>query len=147
MPYYQKALELKPNGVGALAGRGYCYIDAKQFSSAFSSFRAALAVSPKYEPALWGMAEAYQQQGLKDKAIEAYMKYLEVYPSSAKAKKQIERLGGTVPGEDGGGGGEEPKEEPKEEPPKEEPPKEEPPKEDPTPEGGGNTPEGGGGSE
>jgi tetratricopeptide (TPR) repeat protein len=132
MTYYAKALEQKPNGVGALTGRGYCYIDTKQFSSAHSSFRAALAVSRRYEPALWGVGEAYQQQGLKEKAIEAFMDYLAASPGSAKAQKAIERLGGTVEAS--------PKEEPpKEEPPKEEPPKEEPPKEDPGA-GGGSDP-------
>jgi tetratricopeptide (TPR) repeat protein len=94
MDLYAKALEQKPNGVEALAGMGYCHIDAKQFASAFSKFRAALAVSPRYEPALRGIAEAYQQQGRKEQAIEAYKAYLEVYPDSASAKKQLERLGG-----------------------------------------------------
>ena len=94
MELYARALEQKPNGVEALAGMGYCHIDAKQFASAFSKFRAALAVSPRYEPALRGVAEAYQQQGRKEQAIEAYRAYLEVYPDSAAAKKQLERLGG-----------------------------------------------------
>src|SRR5262249_3601127 len=57
MDLYAKALELRPNGIEALVGLGYCQIDAKQFSSAFSKFRAALAVSPKYEAALRGIAE------------------------------------------------------------------------------------------
>jgi tetratricopeptide (TPR) repeat protein len=92
---YLKALELKPNGADALTGLGYCDLDAKNFRSAHNRFRAALGVSPRYEPALWGVAEAYQQQGMKDQAIEAYRKYLEVYRGSAKATKQIERLGGT----------------------------------------------------
>jgi len=108
MAYYQRALAVKPNGVAALTGVGYCYIDAKQFSSAHSSFRAALAVSRRYEPALWGVAEAYQQQGLKEKAIEAYQDYLEAYPGTQKAIKQIEKLGG--------GGGESKPPEPKPEP-------------------------------
>lgn len=94
---YARALELKPNGVEALAGLGYCQIDAKQFSSAFSKFRAALAVSPRYEPALRGIAETYQQQGRKEQAIEAYKHYLEIYPDSVAAKKQLERLGGDSP--------------------------------------------------
>jgi predicted Zn finger-like uncharacterized protein len=101
LPYYQRALAIKPNGVGALTGRGYCYLDRKEFASAHSSFRAALAVSSRYEPALWGMAELYQHQGLKDRAIEAYMRYLEVFPGTQKAIRQIERLGGAV--DDGGG--------------------------------------------
>jgi predicted Zn finger-like uncharacterized protein len=136
--YYAKALAIKPNGVGALTGRGYCYLDKAEFKSAHSSFRAALAVSSKYEPALWGVAETYQQQGNKAKAIEAYEAYLAVYPNSAKAKKQIERLGGST----------EPKpEEPKPEEPKpqggnetdpkpEEPRPEEPKPEEPKPEEG-----------
>jgi predicted Zn finger-like uncharacterized protein len=90
---YQKALEQKPNGVEALTGAGYCNLDAKQFASAFSKFRAALAVSPRYEPALSGEAETYQRQGNKEKAIEAWKRVLEVYPGSAKAKKQLDALG------------------------------------------------------
>jgi tetratricopeptide (TPR) repeat protein len=94
MELYAKALEQKPNGVEALVGMGYCHIDAKQFASAFSKFRTALMVSSRYEPALRGIAEAYQQQGRKEQAIEAYKAYLEVYPDSSAAKKQLERLGG-----------------------------------------------------
>jgi tetratricopeptide (TPR) repeat protein len=94
MELYAKALEQKPNGVEALTGLGYCHIDAKQFSSAFSNFRAALAVSPRYEAALRGVAETYQQMGRKEQAIEAYKAYLEAYPNSAAARRQLERLGG-----------------------------------------------------
>jgi predicted Zn finger-like uncharacterized protein len=108
MDLYMKALEQRPNGVEALTGMGYCHLDAKQFSSAFSKFRAALAVSSKYEPALGGVAETYQRQGNKEAAVEAWRKYLDVFPTSAKAKKQLEILGA---GEDA------PKEPPKEPPP------------------------------
>ena len=78
---------------GDPAGMGYCHLDAKQFSSAFSKFRAALAVSSRFEPALGGVAETYQRQGNKEAAIEAWRKYLDIYPTSAKAKKQLEILG------------------------------------------------------
>ncbi len=90
---YLKALEQKPNGVAALAGLGYCHINAKQFASAHSRFRSALATSPHYEPALAGIAEAYQQQGRKDDAITAWRTYLEAYPGNAKGIKGLERLG------------------------------------------------------
>ena len=95
MELFGKALEQKPNGVEALTGMGYCHLDAKQFASAFSKFRAALAVSPRYEPALGGVAETYQRQGNKEQAIEAWHRYLDVIPSSPKAKKQLEILGDT----------------------------------------------------
>ena len=105
---YQKAIELKPGSVEALTGQGFCHIDAKQFSSAFSKFRAALTISPRYEPALWGIAQAYQQQGRKQDAIDSYKAYLDVYPGSAKAQKQLDRLGAggtpTPPDPNNGGG-------------------------------------------
>lgn len=112
---YQKALEQKPNGVEALTGMGYCHIDAKQYSSAFSKFRAALAISSRYEPALWGVAEAYSQQGRKEQAIEAVKAYLEVYPGAPKALKALDRLGGsaTPPGP---GSADKPPEKPPEKP-------------------------------
>jgi predicted Zn finger-like uncharacterized protein len=97
MELFTKALAQKPNGVEALTGMGYCHIDAKEYSSAFSKFRTALAISPRYEGALRGIAEAYQQQGRKEQAIEAYQRYLEHYPDSVSAKRQLERLGGAPP--------------------------------------------------
>ncbi|HTJ45917.1 MAG TPA: zinc-ribbon domain-containing protein [Kofleriaceae bacterium] len=101
MDYYDRALLVRATSVEAQTGKGYCHLDLKQFSSAFSAFRSALSISPKYERALWGIAEGYQQQGLTVKAIEAYQTYLEAYPDSAAAKKQLERLGAPA----GGGGG------------------------------------------
>lgn len=91
---FNRALDEKPNGVEALVGVGYCSLDAKQYATAFSKFRAALAISPRNERALWGVAETYQQQGRKEQAIESYQRYLEVYPDAGAAKRQIERLGG-----------------------------------------------------
>jgi len=101
---FMKALEQKPNSVEALTGLGFCYIDAKQFSNAYSKFRSALAVSSRYQPALRGIAEMYQQQGLRDQAIEAYQHLLEYYPNDPNAKKQLDRLGaGGAPSNNGGG--------------------------------------------
>jgi predicted Zn finger-like uncharacterized protein len=103
---YAKALEQKPNGVEALTGMGYCHVDAKQFSAAYSKFRAALAISSRYEPALWGIAETYLQQGRKENALEAVKAYIEVHGETPKAKKALERLGasgGSGGGNSGGG--------------------------------------------
>jgi hypothetical protein len=41
------------------------------------------------------VAETYQRQGNKEQAIEAWHRYLDAYPSSPKAKKQLEILGDT----------------------------------------------------
>ncbi len=98
MVLFQKALDQNPAGADALTGIGYCQLDRKQFSSAYSKFSAALAVDPRHEGALSGIAEMYQQQGRTDKAIEAWKAYQAVYPGSPKAQKQIDRLSGNAPG-------------------------------------------------
>lgn len=90
-----KALEQRPTGVEALTGIGYCFIEGKQFASAISRFRVALTISSNCEPALRGIAEVYSQQGRKDRAIEAWRAYLDAYPDSPIAKKQLGRLGAT----------------------------------------------------
>ena len=94
---FQRALDQNPAGADALTGIGYCQLDAKQFSSAYSKFSAALAVDPRNEGALSGIAEMYQQQGRKDKAVEAWKAYQAIYPGSPKAQKQIDRLNGAAP--------------------------------------------------
>ena len=93
MELFAKALEQTPNGVEALTGMGYCFLDAKQFSSAFSKFRTALMVSPRYEPALRGIAETYQQQGNKEQAIEAYKALPRGVSRHRRGKEQLEILG------------------------------------------------------
>ena len=94
---YKTAINKNPSGVEALTGLGYCYIETQQFASAHSQFSIALGISPRYVPALWGVAEAYQQQGRSDLAIKAYKHYLELHPTGGRveaAKRQIEKLGG-----------------------------------------------------
>jgi predicted Zn finger-like uncharacterized protein len=103
IPVYQAALDKNPTGIPALVGLGYCHIDTKQFSSANSRFRTVLALSSKNERALWGIAQAYQEQGLKAQAVEAYRNYLEVFPGSDPARRQIDRLGGGSDAPSGGG--------------------------------------------
>jgi len=97
---YGKALEVKPDSAEAHTGIGYCFVDQKKWGEAQSKFRTALRFAPKYEPAMYGIAESYQYQGRKDDAIEAYKAYLAAFPGTQKAIKQLERLGVT----DAGGG-------------------------------------------
>jgi predicted Zn finger-like uncharacterized protein len=111
MEQYRRALDQNPGGVSALVGLGYCHVDAKQFASAHAKFRAALGISPRHHGALIGVAEAYRQQGLTKQALAAYQAYLDLHPTGPKsgmAKRNIEKLGGTVGGGSSGGGGDSP---------------------------------------
>jgi predicted Zn finger-like uncharacterized protein len=94
---YERALDKNPAGVDALAGLGYCHVNARQFASAQAKFRAALGIAPRHGAALIGIADAYRAQGLTRQAVQAYRRYLEVHPSgprAAMARHYIEELGG-----------------------------------------------------
>ena len=95
MAYYQKALTLKPQGVEALTGIGYCHLDQSRISDAITHFRRALAVSSGYGEALIGLAETYQRQGNARAALEHYQRYLQHHPSGRRAvlaKQNIREL-------------------------------------------------------
>lgn len=92
---YNKALALKPTGVEAHIGLGYCAIAAKDNKGALARFTTALKINPRNEEAWWGSAVAYISQGNKTEAVAFLNKYLEAFPDSERAQAVFERLTGT----------------------------------------------------
>ena len=95
MPLYRKVLDMNPASVEALTGLAYCHLDRREFASAHARFRAALGISSRYQPAMWGIAEAYQQQGLKQQALERFEAFLAEHPNSQRssaARLRIDHL-------------------------------------------------------
>jgi predicted Zn finger-like uncharacterized protein len=100
MPLYERALDVRPGGVEALTGLGYCHLDRKEFARAQASFRAALGVSARYGDAIIGLAEAYRFQGQNDAALEQYQRYLAAQPNGPKAemaRRQVKNLTPSTP--------------------------------------------------
>lgn len=94
---YAKAMELKPERVEPLAGKGLALLDMANPSGAAAAFEQALKYGPRYGPAIMGLAEAYRMQGKNEKAIQYYERYLDVLPNgseAAVARNSIERLKG-----------------------------------------------------
>jgi predicted Zn finger-like uncharacterized protein len=92
---YGKALDLKPENVEALTGKGLCYLDMAKPLLAEPVLEQALKLNPRYAPAIMGLAESYRFQGKKEQAIAAYQKYLDNFPNGPEAgvaKSNIDRL-------------------------------------------------------
>jgi predicted Zn finger-like uncharacterized protein len=92
---YGRAAELKPERAEPLAGRGLALLDLGNAAAAQVSFEQALALNPRYGPAIMGLAEAFRLQGRNAKAVEFYQRYLDVLPEgteAAVARNNIERL-------------------------------------------------------
>ncbi len=95
LDFYGKAHELKPERVEPVAGTGLALLDMANLAAAEASFETALRLSPRYGPAIMGMAEACRMQGKNAKAVEFYQRYLDVLPDgseAAVARNSIERL-------------------------------------------------------
>jgi tetratricopeptide (TPR) repeat protein len=82
---YDKALAVKPNGLEAIMGLGYCDLDGEKFSSAVDHFKRAMALSPSYGDAIIGLAEAYKLRGDRHEALNWYKQYLSSQPNGPKA--------------------------------------------------------------
>jgi tetratricopeptide (TPR) repeat protein len=77
---------------------GNFYLRRKRYNAALSRFQEAAATDPYYAPAYLGLGKAYEKIGLKQKALDAYHKYLDKLPSEKQAveardaHKAIDRL-------------------------------------------------------
>jgi tetratricopeptide (TPR) repeat protein len=66
---------------------GDFYFKRKKYSAALSRYREATEDDPNYAPAYLGLGRVYEKIGLKQKALEAYRKYLDALPSSKQAEE------------------------------------------------------------
>jgi predicted Zn finger-like uncharacterized protein len=82
---YERALAMRPSGVEAITGLGYCDLDKERFLAAVDRFKQALQVAPDYGDALIGLAESYQVRGDRPQAINYYRRYLRAQPNGPKA--------------------------------------------------------------
>jgi len=63
------------------------YLKRKRYRAAFSRYQEAVRMDPYYAPGHLGLGRVYEKFGLKQKALEAYRKYLELLPSAKEAEE------------------------------------------------------------
>jgi len=64
---------------------GKFYLRRGNYRGALSRFEEARDTDPHYAPAYLGLGKVYQKLGLKQKALDAYRKYLDELPSDKDA--------------------------------------------------------------
>ncbi len=72
---------------------GNYYLRRKKYYGALSRFQEAVEEDPNYAPAYLGLGKVYDHIGLKQKALDAYRKYLDALPSEKDAQeaKNVQR--------------------------------------------------------
>jgi tetratricopeptide (TPR) repeat protein len=66
---------------------GNYYLRRKKLKAALSRFQEAVKTDPHYAPAYLGLGKVYEKIGLKQKALEAYERYLDELPSTKDAEE------------------------------------------------------------
>src|SRR6185436_19406921 len=95
MALFEEAAKLRPDGVTAMTGIAYAWLRMGDARRAAENFQRAMIKDGNYGPALFGLGEAYRDQGRKSEALSAFKLYLSRYPGSreaAGARKQVELL-------------------------------------------------------
>ena len=66
---------------------GDYYLHRKKFSAALSRFQEAVTTDPHYAPAYQELGKVYEKIGLRQKALDAYRRYLDELPSAKDAQE------------------------------------------------------------
>jgi tetratricopeptide (TPR) repeat protein len=74
-----------PPGAAKSVEIGEFYLKKKKYNGALSRFQEAVQENPAYAPAYLGLGHVYEKIGLKQKALDAYRKYLDALPSQKDA--------------------------------------------------------------
>jgi tetratricopeptide (TPR) repeat protein len=82
---YSTAKVYTPPGVLKSVEIGNFYLKRKKYKAALSRFEEAVAEDSTYAPAYLGLGKSYDYIGLKQKALDAYKKYLDALPSQKDA--------------------------------------------------------------
>lgn len=81
-------------------GLGKCALETGRLDAAVEHYNNALGKATNYGPAIFGLAKTYRAKGDKERAIQQYRRYLELYPNGGAAgvaRDSIARLEGNPP--------------------------------------------------
>ncbi len=82
---YSTTKKYTPPGAVKSVEIGNFYLKKKKYNGALSRFQEAVQEDSSYAPAYFGLGKVYEEIGLKQKALDAYKKYLDALPSQKAA--------------------------------------------------------------
>ncbi|MGC4062866.1 MAG: tetratricopeptide repeat protein [Aquabacterium sp.] len=97
---YRKALQLKPDHVGALCNMGIVLKDLGQYDQAVANFRQALTLQPDLADAHNNLGNLLKDLGQLDEAVACFRKALAARPDFAEAHSNLIFTLNYVPGQD-----------------------------------------------
>ena len=74
-----------PPGASKSVEIGDYYFKKKMYTAALSRYQEATKTDSYYAPGYLGLGKTYEKMGLKQKALDAYQKYLDLLPSAKQA--------------------------------------------------------------
>ncbi len=66
---------------------GDFYLRRKRYRAALSRYQEAIKTDPYYAQGYLGLGKVYDRIGLKQKALDAYRRYLDLLPSAKEAEQ------------------------------------------------------------
>jgi len=90
-----------PPGARKSVEVGNFYLKKKEYKAALSRFQEAVQEDSHFASAYLGLGKCYEKIGLKNKALDAYKKYLDELPSEKEAldAKEVQRAVARLEGE------------------------------------------------
>ncbi|MGI9332627.1 MAG: tetratricopeptide repeat protein [Gammaproteobacteria bacterium] len=89
---FDRAVELAPRFAEGFNKRATAYFLASRLAESVNDIQRTLALEPRHFGALSGMGLIFLRQGDERGALAAFEAVLEIYPASASARANVERL-------------------------------------------------------
>jgi tetratricopeptide (TPR) repeat protein len=99
LDFIDQAITLKPDFVGAWNQRATLHFSMGNYKKSVSDIERVLKLEPRHFGALAGLAGILTERGSKEAAMQAWERYLDIYPSDREAQEIVAKLSEELAGQ------------------------------------------------
>jgi tetratricopeptide (TPR) repeat protein len=99
LDFIDQAITLKPDFVGAWNQRATLHFTMGNYKKSVSDIERVLALEPRHFGALAGLAGILTERGSKEAAMQAWERYLDIYPADREAQEIVAKLSEELAGQ------------------------------------------------